>query len=126
MKTITSENTIAKLQQIFSTHGIPDTIVSDNGPSFTSDKWLPGYITEKSGPLSYRIRLSDDNIIRRHVDHLRPRQTADPVITPDFEIETSTPSEIKPLEETTQSETTEPRYPKRQKREPAYLKDYVR
>ncbi|KAK3100735.1 hypothetical protein FSP39_024398 [Pinctada imbricata] len=254
MKTITSENTIAKLQQIFSTHGIPDTIVSDNGPLFTSrefkqflqrngikqinsapyhpasnglaekavqtfkqamkkmksgtiqekinnflfryritphtttgaspaellmkrklkskldlvfpnmeekvvnkqniqkhykdktakerdfdleskvyaknfssgDKWLPGYITEKSGPLSYRIRLSDDNIIRRHVDHLRPRQTADPVITPDFEIETSTPSEIKPLEETTQSETTEPRYPKRQKREPAYLKDYVR
>ena len=31
-----SEVTIQKLQQIFSTHGLPEQIVSDNGPAFTS------------------------------------------------------------------------------------------
>ena len=34
-----SEVTIQKLQQIFSTHGLPEQIVSDNGPAFTSHKF---------------------------------------------------------------------------------------
>ena len=33
---ITSENTIAKLKDIFATHGLPQKIVTDNGSSFTS------------------------------------------------------------------------------------------
>ena len=36
MKSITSENTIAKLKDIFTTHGLPQKIVTDNGSSFTS------------------------------------------------------------------------------------------
>ena len=34
-----SEVTIQKLQQIFSTHGLPEQIVSDNGAAFTSHKF---------------------------------------------------------------------------------------
>ena len=36
MNSITSTKTIEKLQLIFSTHGLPCTIVTDNGLSFTS------------------------------------------------------------------------------------------
>ena len=36
MQSITSENTIAKLKDLFATHGLPQKIVTDNGPSFTS------------------------------------------------------------------------------------------
>lgn len=39
MNTITSGSTIEKLQAIFAVHGLPKTIVTDNGPSFTSDEF---------------------------------------------------------------------------------------
>ena len=36
MNSVTSESTIAKLKNTFATHGLPQKIVTDNGPSFTS------------------------------------------------------------------------------------------
>ena len=36
MNSITSITTINKRQQIFAVHGLPKTIVTDNGSSFTS------------------------------------------------------------------------------------------
>ena len=36
MRSTTSAATIVKLREIFATHGLPETIVSDNGPNFTS------------------------------------------------------------------------------------------
>ena len=39
MKSITSAKTIEKLRILFANHGIPQKIVSDNGPSFTSDEF---------------------------------------------------------------------------------------
>ena len=36
MRSTTSAATIVKLKEIFVTHGLPETIVSDNGPNFTS------------------------------------------------------------------------------------------
>ncbi|RUS85038.1 hypothetical protein EGW08_007222 [Elysia chlorotica] len=36
MNKITTQDTISQLRTIFATRGLPDTIVSDNGPSFTS------------------------------------------------------------------------------------------
>ena len=39
MKSITSTATIEKLREMFATHGIPGTVVSDNGSSFTSSEF---------------------------------------------------------------------------------------
>ena len=36
MQSITSENTISKLKDIFAIHGLPQKVVTDNGSSFTS------------------------------------------------------------------------------------------
>ncbi|GFS07631.1 polyprotein [Elysia marginata] len=39
MNSITASDTIVESKEIFSTHGLPDTIVSDNGPSFTAQEF---------------------------------------------------------------------------------------
>ncbi len=39
MKSTTSTNTIEKLREIFVTHGLPATVVSDNGTNFTSNEF---------------------------------------------------------------------------------------
>ena len=39
MTSITSTKMIEKLHMIFSTHGLPQKIVTDNGPNFTSAKF---------------------------------------------------------------------------------------
>ena len=39
MKTTTAEATIAKLKHIFAVQGLPEWIVSDNGPQFTASKF---------------------------------------------------------------------------------------
>ncbi len=39
MKNITSSKTIEILRLIFATHGLPQKIVTDNGPSFVSDEF---------------------------------------------------------------------------------------
>ena len=39
MHSITTEKTIEKLRSVFATHGLPRQIVTDNGTSFTSDKF---------------------------------------------------------------------------------------
>ncbi|XP_061883310.1 uncharacterized protein K02A2.6-like isoform X1 [Entelurus aequoreus] len=37
MSNITAPTTIDKLRQVFAVHGLPDTLVTDNGPTFTSE-----------------------------------------------------------------------------------------
>ncbi|XP_014667918.1 PREDICTED: uncharacterized protein K02A2.6-like [Priapulus caudatus] len=39
MQKITSQKTVEKLRFCFATHGLPDCIVSDNGPTFTSEEF---------------------------------------------------------------------------------------
>ena len=39
MTTITAEKTTSCLREVFATHGLPDTIVSDNGPTFTCNEF---------------------------------------------------------------------------------------
>ena len=41
------------------------------------DRWLPGCIIQKPGPLSYVIKLPDGRTIRRHHDHVRIRSSAE-------------------------------------------------
>ena len=36
--------------------------------------WIPGEITELSGPVSFVVKCGDGKLIRRHQDHLRYRR----------------------------------------------------
>lgn len=47
MSNITAPSTIDKLRQVFAVHGLPDTLVSDNGPTFTSEMFSE--FTEQNG-----------------------------------------------------------------------------
>jgi hypothetical protein len=103
------------------------------------DPWLQGNILEITGPLSYKVKLSNDCIVRRHVDHIRRRETED---ISETELEIFLPK-IKPYSDaTTEGETSdrltpenaqnltqstkiqENRYPTRPRKKPAYLKDF--
>ncbi|CAN8032994.1 unnamed protein product [Ixodes persulcatus] len=40
----------------------------------TGPKWLPGVVTEITGPVSYKVRTIDGRFWKRHVDQIRSRQ----------------------------------------------------
>ena len=40
-------------------------------------KWLCGVIVEQTGPVSFRIRLDDGRVVRRHVDYVRSRRVSE-------------------------------------------------
>ncbi len=59
-----------------------DRVIKVNDPVYiqnfaSGEKWLSGIIVEKTGPVSFRVRLQDGRFVRRHVDHVRYRHTAD-------------------------------------------------
>jgi transposase InsO family protein len=39
-----------------------------------SPKWMPGVLENKTGPVSFSVRLPDGRLWRRHVDHIRCRR----------------------------------------------------
>ncbi|XP_071092521.1 uncharacterized protein [Haliotis cracherodii] len=41
-------------------------------------KWLPGTVSNRTGPLSFEVELSDGRNVRRHQDHVRTRETQIP------------------------------------------------
>ena len=45
------------------------------------DTWLAGIISKAQGPQTYDVKLLDNRIVRRHIDHIRPR-SVDPNIQP--------------------------------------------
>jgi hypothetical protein len=59
MKSTVTENVIESLEEIFSRHGLPQTISSDNGPQFVSER--------------FRQYLSDHGIKHRRVTPLWPQ-----------------------------------------------------
>ena len=38
------------------------------------NSWLPGIVASTNGEQSYKIKLADGKILRRHADHIYPRQ----------------------------------------------------
>ena len=46
---------------------------SDRGPG-----WLPASVEKQTGPVSYRCRLDDGNIVKRHLDQIHPRGEGSP------------------------------------------------
>ena len=43
--------------------------VKNYGPG---ERWIAGKIVERTGPLSFKIQLSDGRIVRRHQDQMHP------------------------------------------------------
>ena len=91
----------------------------------SSTKWISGKILERSGPVSYKIKLQDGSIIRRHVDHIRayspepePRATPREVSPPEFEF-VDGPSDQP--EDDMNTETSTNRYPQRNRHPPERL-----
>ena len=39
----------------------------------SSSPWIPGTITVKNGSVHYEVRLEDERLVRRHIDHIQPR-----------------------------------------------------
>ena len=46
-----------------------DTVYAKN--YFGGKKWIPGMITKITGPVSYQVKLTDDRILKRHLDQIR-------------------------------------------------------
>ena len=77
-------------------------------------RWLQRVVIDRVGPLSYLVRLSDGNVWRRHIDHLRdsqevtqsPRHGDDQPQPPDLEsvaIEDLQPMPLKEASDTIES-----------------------
>ena len=41
-------------------------------------KWMPGIVVKVTDPVSCEVLLSDECVVRRHVDHIQPRHTDQP------------------------------------------------
>lgn len=39
----------------------------------SSSPWIPGTTTVKNGSVHYEVRLEDERLVRRHIDHIQPR-----------------------------------------------------
>ncbi len=43
----------------------------------SSKKWMSGVIASVLGPTMYKVKLSNENVVVRHIDQMRDRQFAD-------------------------------------------------
>ncbi|XP_026528261.1 uncharacterized protein K02A2.6-like [Notechis scutatus] len=85
MKITTTEAVIKKLNRLFATHGLPDVLVSDNGPQFTAlafEQYLKvtrmlflQHITPNSTTNKSPAELLMGRKLRLHLDHLHPAYT---------------------------------------------------
>ena len=115
-----------------------DNVFIRNFVQNSKTKWISGKVLANTGPVSNKIELTNGTLVRRHIDHIR-RCYMDKLDTEpteneydvDIEIPVRDDNEIKPQNHETKSapQSTEipiRQYPKRNRREPSYLKDYVR
>ena len=52
-----------------------DLVYAENFSTNSDTKWLPGKVDKITGPLSYVIELTNGNKVRRHVDHIKARES---------------------------------------------------
>ena len=104
-------------------------------------RWVPATVVERLGPISYLIRVHNQELWRRHVDHIRdgvelPHSTecspsqedgaflsvsfpSTSEVTSEPEDSNATPSDREPdIQNSSSTDQTEPRYPSRVRRRP--------
>lgn len=85
MKNITAHTTIDILRQVFAVHGLPDTLVSDNGPTLTSE--LFGEFMRQNGIHHIRtapFHLASNGLVEKAVQTVKAglkRLTGDSIST---------------------------------------------
>ena len=63
--------------------GEEDPVLTRNfGPG---PRWIPGHVETATGPVSYKVRLADGRVVRRHVDQIHSRACY-PVENPEVEV----------------------------------------
>ena len=78
MSSITTERTIDELRLIFATHGLPEVVVSDNRPRFTSTEFaeftrkngikhtlVPPYHSQSNGAAEMSVRVVKDALVKQ-------------------------------------------------------------
>ena len=82
------------------------------------ERWIPGVIEEATGPVSFRVRMSDGRLRRCHQDQVRNRSVDTPLVLPtESPTIPSTESEFpaaptnEPLEDSNQPEPVQPPEP---------------
>ncbi|XP_063052002.1 uncharacterized protein K02A2.6-like [Engraulis encrasicolus] len=56
--------------------------------------WVPGEITEKTGPVSFQVTLGNGQVVRRHIDQVRGRSCTPPATTPEVLPDTSPEDDV--------------------------------
>ena len=62
MPQITAEKTIQKLRSVFSTHGVPQKIVTDNGPTFRSEQFQ-AFTKEMASGTYFQHRINHPQMV---------------------------------------------------------------
>uniref|UniRef100_A0A6B0V6W4 Putative transposon ty3-g gag-pol polyprotein n=1 Tax=Ixodes ricinus TaxID=34613 RepID=A0A6B0V6W4_IXORI len=57
----------------------------------SGNRWLPGVISCRLGPLSYQVQLEDGRVWRRHIHHIRTRHCSMPSDSPSHSYEVQIP-----------------------------------
>ena len=76
----------------------------------SGERWLPGILTERTGPVSYKVTLHDGRVVRRHQDHVRLRHTSSDIGDEQHE-QPSWPSVFSPHTERVGIDVSEPASP---------------
>ena len=71
-KRTTDKNRVERMFHI----GDTVTVVNFQG----RPNWLAGVLEEKLGPLTFRVRLEDGRLCKRHVNHIRVNIPTEPVV----------------------------------------------
>lgn len=94
-----------------------------------SNKWIPGIVIQKLGPVTYRVEVAHGQIWKRHIDQLRLREDSSQVASSPVVVQADSPvldnCQYPPVEEQPahqdspeSSQTPARRYPQRQRRPP--------
>ena len=93
--------------------------------SNTKLPWMAGKVVESTGPISAKVALDDEKIVRRHLDQINSSNTKNSSsIASDVIQQNNTSTEETPTPEIQAPGTQTRRYPTRERRKPRKLDDY--
>ena len=88
---------------------------------------LNGIIVDRSGPVSYTVKVPNGNVIRKHIDHLREYLSRQPELPTSVEEQVSEPSEFvdrPPNNSEADAETQPHSYPQKARQPPQRLMNF--